>query len=223
MSQRVARSKFMGVRLMTRLMTIRPLALALGLASSACSTQVPRVGAASADPQSSFLAALAQHCGKAYAGRIDVNTPAAASDAFAGKALVMHVRDCSATEVRIPFHVGEDRSRTWVLTRTAEQLRLKHDHRHEDGSSDVLTWYGGTARSPGTAIRQAFPADRESRALFLRQDLPVSVDNIWALEIEPGQRLTYELTRPNRVFRVVFDLTQTVPVPAPAWGYVGGK
>lgn len=201
-------------------MTIKFLALALALASSACSTQVPR---ASTDPQSAFLAALAQHCGKAYAGRIEVNTPAAPDDAFAGKTLVMHVRDCSATEVRIPFHVGEDRSRTWVFTRTGGQLRLKHDHRHEDGSSDVLTWYGGSTNSPGTAMRQEFPADSESRALFLQQKLNVSIDNTWAAEIAPGQRFTYELTRPNRVFKVVFDLTQAVPVPPPAWGYESGS
>ena len=31
----------------------------------------------------------------------------------------MHVRDCSERELRIPFHVGDDRSRTWVVTRTA--------------------------------------------------------------------------------------------------------
>ena len=51
-----------------------------------------------------------------------------------GQRLVMHVRDCSADEVRIPFWVGEDHSRTWVVTRTETGLRLKHDHRHEDGS-----------------------------------------------------------------------------------------
>ena len=30
----------------------------------------------------------------------------------------MHVRSCTPTEIRVPFHVGEDRSRTWVITRT---------------------------------------------------------------------------------------------------------
>ena len=49
----------------------------------------------------------------------------------------MHVRECSEDAIRIPFHVGEDRSRTWVVTRTANGLRLKHDHRHEDGSEEL--------------------------------------------------------------------------------------
>lgn len=204
-------------------MAIRFLGLALCLASAACSTQAPRGTAAGSDPQTAFLAALAQHCGKAYAGTIETNTPAAPNDPFAGQVLVMHVRDCSATEVRVPFHVGEDRSRTWVLTLRGKNLRLKHDHRHKDGSSDALTWYGGTSTTPGTTKRQEFPADSESRTLFRQQGLDVSVANVWAVEIEPGRRLVYELTRPNRVFRVVFDLTQAVAMPLPAWGYVSGS
>lgn len=38
----------------------------------------------------------------------------------------MHVRGCDAPtrELRVPFHVGNDHARTWVLTRTATGLRL---------------------------------------------------------------------------------------------------
>src|SRR3546814_4906706 len=96
-------------------------------------------------PADAFMAALASHCGQAFAGRIVVDEPVAPGpDAFAGKALVMHVRGCDAParELRVPFHVGDDHSRTWVITRTADGLRLKHDHRHADGSEDVLTMYG---------------------------------------------------------------------------------
>src|SRR5687768_15676306 len=71
-------------------------------------------------PADAFMANLRALCGGAYAGRVLVDTPPSpGNNAFAGKALVMHVRDCSADTIRIPFHVGEDRSRTWVLTRTA--------------------------------------------------------------------------------------------------------
>ena len=70
--------------------------------------------------------------------------PADAS--FTGQRLVMDVRQCTDDEIRIPFHVGKDRSRTWVISRTATGLRLKHDHRHEDGTSDALTMYGGDSR-----------------------------------------------------------------------------
>lgn len=169
-----------------------------------------------------FLAAIAQQCGKAFAGRIVANTPApAAPDAFEGKALVMHVRGCGdpQRELRIPFHVGDDRSRTWLLTRTGTGLRLKHDHRHADGTPDALTMYGGDTAAAGNARRQEFPVDAESIALFERQDAKASVTNTWAMEIEPGKRFVYELSRPGgRLFRVEFDLTAPVEAPPPPWG-----
>ena len=133
----------------------------------------------------------------------------------------MHVRGCEepARELRVPFHVGDDRSRTWVITRTADGLRLKHDHRHEDGSEDVLTMYGGDTRSPGTAERQEFPVDAESIALFEREGSEASVTNTWAMDIEPGKRFLYELSRPGgRLFQVEFDLAQPVPPPPAPWG-----
>ena len=170
------------------------------------------------DPADAFLAAIRQHCGQAFSGRIVANDPAPASDPMAGQTLVMHVRDCGPTEVRIPFHVGDDRSRTWVLTRTAAGLRLKHDHRHADGSPDAVTMYGGDTIAAGTATRQEFPVDAESRAMFERQNLPASLTNVWAMEIEPGHHFRYELTRPGRVFRVDFDVSSPVPPPPPPWG-----
>jgi hypothetical protein len=130
----------------------------------------------------------------------------------------MHVRECGRYEIRVPFHVGSDRSRTWVVTRTDSGLRLKHDHRHADGTPDVLTMYGGDTRDAGTAIRQEFPADAESKALFEREGLTASIGNVWAVEIEPGVRYVYELARPGRLFRVEFDLTRPVTPPPPPWG-----
>ncbi len=172
-----------------------------------------------ATPAHAFFTGLSALCGKAYAGRVVVDTPTPANDPFAGKPLVMHVRECSADVIRIPFHVGDDRSRTWVVTRTASALRLKHDHRHQDGSEDAVTQYGGDIVDAGTAQRQAFPADAASKAMFLRERLAVSVDNTWAIEWVPGRSFTYELSRPNgRLFRVEFDLTSTVAAPPPPWG-----
>lgn len=175
-----------------------------------------------AAPADAFLAAIAAHCGKAYAGRIVANEPRPATpDAFEGKALVMHVRGCEAPAhgLRIPFHVGEDHSRTWVLARTAQGLRLKHDHRHADGSPDAVTQYGGDTDDAGTAWRQVFPVDADSRALFEREGLRASLQNAWAMEIEPGKRFLYELRRPGgRLFQVEFDLTAPVPLPPPPWG-----
>lgn len=61
-------------------------------------------------------------CGQAFEGRVTEAVPA--DTVFSRAALVMHVRECSADSVRVPFHVGADRSRTWVITRTAAGLRL---------------------------------------------------------------------------------------------------
>ena len=173
-------------------------------------------------PADQFLAHLAAYCGKAFAGRIVANQPASATpDAFDGKTLVMHVRGCeeSQREIRVPFHVGDDHSRTWVITRTAAGLRLKHDHRHEDGSPDVLTMYGGETAAPGDAQRQEFPVDAESVALFRREGSDASVSNTWAMELVPAQRFVYELSRPGgRLFRVEFDLARPVAPPPAPWG-----
>lgn len=168
--------------------------------------------ASDAAPAGQFFHALQQLCGKRFAGVIVADQPPpAADDPFTGRALEMHVRDCSAEEVRIPFAVGEDRSRTWIVTRTATGLRLKHDHRHADGTPDVLTMYGGDTVAPGTAQRQSFPADAETLALFKAQDRAVSLTNVWALEVD-GQHFVYELARPTgRLFRVRFDLTRPLP------------
>lgn len=188
---------------------------------SACSAPLSRPSAESgADHADAFFARIAALCGQAYSGRIVANQPASPTpDPFDGKALVMHVRECGESTIKIPFHVGDDRSRTWVLSRTETGLRLKHDHRHEDGSPDAVTMYGGDTAEAGTAERQAFPVDAESIAMFQREGLAASVTNTWALEVTPEQRYVYELSRPGgRLFRVEFDLTRPVPLPAPPWG-----
>jgi hypothetical protein len=188
---------------------MRPLIL-LALLLGGCASRP------AATPQDAFFDRLSALCGKAFAGRVETNDPADA--AFAGQPLVMHVRSCESDELRIPFHVGDDRSRTWVITRTGAGLRLKHDHRHRDGSEDALTQYGGDTVTAGSAARQEFPADSFSKQLFEREKRAASAANVWAVELEPGRAFVYELARPGRRFRVRFDLTRAVPAPPPPWG-----
>lgn len=193
--------------MMRRLFTAGALALAL----SACASTT-----AVTSPQDQFFANLRALCGQSFEGR--VVTTDAADASFASQRLVMQVRECSDDEIRVPFHVGENRSRTWVITPTGAGLRLKHDHRHEDGTEDTLTQYGGDTASAGTAERQEFPADEFSRDLFTRNNIPQSVTNVWAVEVHPGRAFAYELRRPNRHFRVEFDLTRPVAAPPAPWG-----
>ncbi len=169
-------------------------------------------------PQDAFFDNLSQHCGKAYAGQL-VSKDEVDAD-FASKAMVMHVRECSDTELRIPFHVEDDHSRTWVITKTDAGLRLKHDHRHEDGSEDAVTQYGGDTIYAGAKSRQVFPVDQFSIDMFMKEGLDVSVVNIWAVEIN-NATFAYELSRPNRHFRVEFDVTKPVELPPAPWGFEG--
>ena len=194
------------------------LTFAAAIALTACAT-TPAAG----NPQNEFFAALTAHCGKAYAGKLASSQDADAD--MRGKAMVMHVRSCTPDRIEIPFHIdgigpggGWDRSRTWIITRTTTGLRLKHDHRHADGSKDELTMYGGDTADAGTAARQTFPVDAESIALFTRTGRSVSNTNIWSVETT-DTGFTYGLNRAGRDFRVTFDYRQPVAPPPAPWGW----
>lgn len=174
---------------------------AAAFALSACAT-VP----APAPQQDTFMASLNALCGQRFEGRV-VTTDAADAD-FRAQRLIMHVRDCSAGEVGIPFAVGEDRSRRWIITRTAAGVRLKHDHRDEQGVIHGYHMYGGDTAGPGSANRQEFPVDQESIDQFIVGGAQVSTTNVWAVEVHPGRMFAYELRRANRHLRVEFDLTE---------------
>ena len=165
--------------------------------------------------QSAFWESLEAMCGQAFLGRLVENEPPSAD--FEGQALVMHVRECSDDEIRVPFFVGEDRSRTWVFTPSmdGQAMRLKHDHRHEDGSEDEVTQYGGDSADSGMATRQSFPADA-----FTAELLPAAATNVWTVELIPGELFAYQLRREgtDRRFRVEFDLRQPTDAPPAPWG-----
>ena len=169
-------------------------------------------GAAEPTPADVFWQNLQALCGQAFAGQM-VEGTASSDAAFKEQRLVMHVRACGENEIRIPFHVGANRSRTWVITRTATGLRLKHDHRHEDGSPDQVTQYGGDTAGSGTTEGQNFPADE-----FTAKLIPAAKTNIWTLKLVPGKIFGYGLRREaeGRRFRVEFDLSKPIgPPPAP--------
>jgi hypothetical protein len=196
----------------------RALTAVLTLAILACSGQ-ERADPDSADladetpdPQLVFWDELQELCGLAFEGRLVESVPPDPS--FEGQRMVMHVRECDRAEVRIPFHVGEDRSRTWVVTPTATGLRLKHDHRHEDGSEDEVTQYGGDTSGRGEATAQDFRADAHTAEL-----IPAAATNVWTIELHPDSLFAYALRREgaDRRFRVEFDLTRPVDPPPAPW------
>jgi hypothetical protein len=169
---------------------------------------------AQADPPNTvFWKELQKLCGKAFSGAV---AAAPADDTtFKDKALVMHVRSCEKDHIRIPFVVGEDRSRTWVLTVRDNRILLKHDHRHQDGSADKVTMYGGWTTNVGMPTRQVFPADQETFNV-----IPAAAPNVWWIELIPGEHFSYNLRRmgSERYFSIKFDLKTPVKVPAAPWG-----
>ena len=166
--------------------------------------------------QDAFFNAISALCGKASAGRVTIdNDP---NGSLSDKPLIMHVRSCSQTQLQIPFHVGDDASRTWLITKTGSGLSLKHDHRHRDGTHDTLTQYGGHPQDAGWPQVQSFPVDQYSKELFVENAIPQSVGNTWQMYIYP-ERFTYRLIRQGREFRVDFDLTTPVEPPPAPWGY----
>ena len=186
--------------------------LPLFIMSAMCAMPVMAVST----EQVEFFDHIAAHCGKAFEGIVTAGN--SADSAFSGKTLVMHVRECSDKELKVPFHVGDDHSRTWVITKTDSGLRLKHDHRHQDGSEDKVTMYGGDTIDNGTAQLQSFPVDQFSIDNFTQNGLSQSVTNVWHVGISDTSYL-YRLTRENRDFKVEFDLTKPVALPPTPWGH----
>lgn len=186
--------------------------LLLSLAALAACAVVPR----SAPSQDQFYARLRALCGQAYEGR--VVTDDEADRTMAAARLVIQVRSCSDEALAIPFHVGADHGRTWIVRRAGAGLGLRHEHRRADGAEEAVSGYGGDTIGPGNPRRQEFPADQASRDLFVRENLSPSITNVWALEIVPGRMLAYELRRPGRHLRIEFDLTRPAPAPPPPWG-----
>ncbi|NMP33281.1 hypothetical protein HII17_17140 [Thalassotalea sp. M1531] len=189
-------------------------AVFFSLSTTASTAPAPLV---SIDTHDAFFNAIKQHCGKAYEGKVTVDT--ANSNSFLNKKLVMHVRRCNEQELQIPFHIGDDASRTWIITKTGSGLSLKHDHRHKDGSFDRQTMYGGHTLDAGWNEAQSFPADQYSKEIFVEQGIPQSIGNTWQMFIYPG-KFSYRLVRQGREFKVDFDLTKSITPPKAPWGYV---
>jgi hypothetical protein len=192
-------------------------ALAALLVTACTPAALPPGPAAAADPQEAFWANLAAHCGNAYRGRLVLEPPG--DDMLTGtEELIVHFRGCGADTLRLPFHIEKeeaqtwDRSRTWVYIRHADGLELRHDHRHEDGTPDETTWYGGRTEAPGSPGEQEF--------VFAERRAPDGSVLGWRIQIVPGERYTYGTFRgDDYTWRVDFDLSTPVPAPPPPWGH----
>ncbi len=149
-----------------------------------------------------FLDNLAALCGNSFRGKETFMAPG--RESWADKDFVMHVTVCEDDRVHIPFHLDDDHSRTWMFLAGDQGLRFRHDHRHEDGTPEDLTMYGGYADGTGTQFMQKFPADDYTVELLedvLNREWMVILD-------EDMSRLTYKLLYHGEpVFAAEFDLT----------------
>ncbi len=159
-----------------------------------------------------FREKLQSLCGKAFEGKL---IAPAEDPQFSGKSLIMHVRYCSDSLVKIPFFVGDDKSRTWILTYYDDRIELKHDHRHADGTKDKITMYGGATTNTGQATSQVFSADQHTSNL-----IPPASSNIWWITITDSV-YSYNLRRvdTSRFFSIEFDLTKPIAPPDAPWGW----
>lgn len=168
-----------------------------------------------APEQEAFWTKLQAHCGKAYPGSVsDVTEYYRAG--LEGRVLVAHVRECTPERIHIALHENDDRSRNWILTRAAGTLRLKHDHRHQDGTEDSITQYGGDAPVPGLPERQIFRADEHTARI-----LPLRADNFWFLHFVDDRTLHYGVHWPTmgHSVRLAFDVSTPIAPPPAPWGY----
>ena len=161
-----------------------------------------------------FFENLKSHCEKSYEGEITAG--GREGDGFTGEKLTMQVLSCSENEIKSPFNVGENYSRTWIITLEANGLlKLKHDHRNPDGSDDEVTMYGGTSTNTGSETVQFFPADQETYDL-----ISYAATNVWWITLDDNY-FTYNLRRvdTDRLFTVTFDVKKAIePQPKP-WGW----
>jgi hypothetical protein len=145
--------------------------------------------ASTGDARVAFFETLRGACGARYEGAKQF--PDDTTDAFHGKLLVATVAECNDSQVRVPFVVGADSSRTWVFTTRDSTLELKHDHRHADGTPDSVTMYGGMANLDGAPMSQHFEADAYTARL-----IPAARTNVWTVTFSAdAKELTYHLDR----------------------------
>jgi hypothetical protein len=162
----------------------------------------------SAQNESGFLANYERYCGHAYAGE-NTHLDLGENHVLEGASLLMILDHCVEDEVRIPFYVNDDRSRTWIVQETERGLHLSHDHRYPDGTEHDANMYGGYADHEGDALTQYFPADERTI-----QDRPGREINRWAKSFDhEAERYYYRLyLRDTLRYEAVFDLSSPLPV-----------
>lgn len=160
------------------------------------------------DHRDNFFANYSDFCDYAYPGQTNF-VDLGSGELFEDAELTVIFRECDDEVVRMPFHVDEDTSRTWIVKQTAQGLHLSHDHRYEDGTQHDHNFYGGYADAEGTALLQYFPADHRTI-----EDRPARSINRWAKEFDLAEQKYYYRLYLNNELRLEaeFDLTSPIEI-----------
>jgi len=164
--------------------------------------------------QQEFWDNLREHCGQAYPGFAAIirEGDTRRDELYADREMVAHVRQCLDEEIRIAAHIGDDRSRTWIITPVPGRgLELRHDHRNPDGTDGDVTGYGAETSDAGAPLRQEFTRDGAADGS----------QGFWMFEMVPEEeRLSYGNHDGDEwLVRFDFDLTSPVQAPPAPWGY----
>lgn len=144
-----------------------------------------------------FFKAIRSLEGKTFYGKAIYMPDTTKANDFWGKVLSFRVSSSKRSELRLPFNVGENQTRTWILTKTQGGVRLKHDHRHTDGSPDSITNYGGDSdQKISTRLSQYFPVDE-----FTSKLIPAAKTNRWIMEFSPDRKKFYYILERNKELR----------------------
>ncbi|MDP3468065.1 MAG: hypothetical protein Q8S11_07005 [Daejeonella sp.] len=144
-----------------------------------------------------FFKVLRNLEGKTFYGKAIYMPDTTRANDFWGRVLSFKVNKSKRNELKLPFNVGENQTRTWVLTKTKDGIRLKHDHRHTDGSPDSITNYGGDSdQKISNRLAQYFPADE-----FTSNLIPAARTNRWIMEFSPDKKKLYYILERNTELR----------------------
>jgi hypothetical protein len=160
--------------------------------------------AAAASPQRAFFEEIAARCGDEYPGRAVIAPET--DDTFRPAFLAMRIESCTEEEIRIPFIVDGDESRTWVLTMDGGDLVFTHEHMLEgDTLSSNSGWGGRAAAGTGAAHFQHFPDHRWDPAT-----VPEERRSHWRMRVDPdhGQFVYYLDRGTTPAYRLVFHTGQ---------------
>jgi hypothetical protein len=157
------------------------------------------------ESQRAFFENMREMCGQVFGGRTIFAEEG--DETFEPARLYFIVEECSEDELRIPFIVGGDDSRTWILRMDEDRLTFSHEHLRPDGTEHETSGFGGHASDDGSATFQHFPD------YWTTEETPEEARRVWRLRIDREHDLfVYYLDRGGQpAYRLVFHLGEPSP------------